>query len=175
MRGLMFGVAGSIIGFGMGVAAFGAAVNGAVVFGPIGFIIGWLVPSRSPVATTALTSPMAAPETAADCMVPQAGAPPAVPTIPQSELQRIEASLNEMVPIASRIAASIWNMQMKVLIAVGVMPFLVQRPWLLFAIAFALLAVVFPLGIVFTVTGMAAMHFDAKPEDRFLVDLIRKA
>ena len=80
-----------------------------------------------------------------------------------------------MVPIAGRIAASIWNMQMKVLIAVGVMPFLVQRPWLLFAIAFALLAFVFPLGIVFVVTGMAAMHFDAKPEDRFLVDLRHKA
>jgi len=107
--------------------------------------------------------------------VPPVEAPPAKPTIPQSELQRVEASLNEMVPIAGRIAASIWNMQMKVLIAVGVMPFLVQRPWLLFAIAFALLAFVFPLGIVFVVTGMAAMHFDAKPEDRFLVDLRHKA
>jgi hypothetical protein len=66
-------------------------------------------------------------------------------------------------------------MQMKALIAVGVMPFLVQRPRLLFAIAFALLAVVFPLGVVFTVAGMAAMHFDCKSEDRFLIDLSRKA
>jgi hypothetical protein len=96
-------------------------------------------------------------------------------TIPRSEFQRLEASLNEMVSIAGRVAASIWNMQMKALIAVGVMPFLVQRPWLLFVIAFALLAVVFPLGVVFTVTGMAAIHFDCKSEDRFLIDLSRRA
>src|SRR5882762_5302747 len=69
MRGLLFGVAGSIIGFGMGVAAFGTAVSGAVVFGPIGFIIGWMFPSGSPVATAPLTSPMVAPEPAAGSMV----------------------------------------------------------------------------------------------------------
>jgi hypothetical protein len=60
-------------------------------------------------------------------------------------------------------------MQMKFLIAVGLMNYFVQRPWLLFALAIILLAVFYPLGIVFAVTGIAAIFYEAKSENQFIV------
>lgn len=166
-RGLMFGGLGYLVGFSTGVVALGGGVNGAIVFGPIGFVIGWLMPARwtdtEAPRTTSLLDPVA--EATPD-FVEQ-------PAHERSDYQRVEQSLNEMIPIIGRVLGSVWNLEMKLLIAVGVMPYLVRHGWLLFGIAFALLAVVFPLGIVFTVTGIAAINYGAQARSNFMIDVKR--
>lgn len=76
-----------------------------------------------------------------------------------------------MMPIAGRMLAAVWNMQMKLLIAIGLMPLLQKYPWAMLGIASLLLAFVFPLGVVFSASGIAAMHFNANPKRQFLADL----
>ena len=139
-------------GLSTGVVALGGGVNGALIFGPIGFVIGWLMPTRS-IGTGASLDPTEP------------------PGVPRSDRQRVEDSLNKMMPLVGRILGSVWNLEMRLLIAVSLMSYLVRYPWLHFGIAFVLLAVVFPLGIVFTVTGFAAMHYGAKASNNFIVDL----
>lgn len=166
-RGLIYGGIGYAIGLSTGVAALGSAVSGAVVFGPIGFLIGWLMPGKggAPESPEIAPAPMAVAQATPDPVESSAA--------PRSDFARLEDSLNEMVPVAARALCSIWNLQMKLLIVVGLMPFLVRYPWLLFGTAFVLLGVVFPLGIVFTVTGVAAMHYGAEAKGNFLVNLER--
>lgn len=160
-RGLLGGGLGCLIGLSTGVVALGGGVNGALVFGPIGFVIGWLMPGKG----SAPQSPRAEAQQAPDPVESSAA--------PRSDFARLEDSLNDMVPVAARALCSIWNLQMKLLIAVGLMPHLVRYPWLLFGTAFVLLGVVFPLGIVFTVTGVAAMQYGAEAKSNFLVNLER--
>jgi hypothetical protein len=45
-RGLIFGGLGYFIGLSTGVVALGSGVSGTFVFGPIGFVIGWLMPAN---------------------------------------------------------------------------------------------------------------------------------
>lgn len=168
-RGLIYGGIGYAIGLSTGFAALGSAVSGAVVFGPIGFVIGWLMPGRG----IAPESPVAAPAVAPIAEAQQAPDPVESSAAQRSDFARLEDSLNEIVPVAARVLCSIWNLQMKLLIALGLMPHLVRHPWLLFGAAFVLLGVVFPLGIVFTVTGVAAMHYGAEARTDFLVNLER--
>ncbi|RUU11017.1 hypothetical protein EOD08_32375 [Mesorhizobium sp. M6A.T.Ca.TU.002.02.2.1] len=166
----MFGGLGCLIGFSTGVVALGGGVNGAIVFGPIGFVIGWLMPARWTDTGAPLTGPLLDP-------VAAEATPDFVeqPAHERSDYQRVEQSLKEMIPIIGRILGSVWNLEMKLLIAVGIMPYLVRHGWLLFGIAFALLAVVFPLGIVFTVTGIAAMNYGVEARSDFIIDLKRPA
>ncbi|RWP83477.1 MAG: hypothetical protein EOR11_23455 [Mesorhizobium sp.] len=168
----MFGGLGSLIGFSTGVVAMGGGVNGAIVFGPIGFVIGWLTPAKSTGAEAPPANSLLDPVLVAAEAVPD---PVDGPSAPHGDYQRVEASLSEMIPIIGRILGSVWNLEMKLLIAVGLMPYIVRHGWLLFGIALVLLAVVFPLGIVFTVTGIAAMNYGAEAGNSFIIDLTRPA
>lgn len=113
-RGLIFGGLGYLIGLSTGVAASGSAVSSAIVFGPIGFVIGWLLPARWTDADAPPTGPFPTPVEAA--MVP-APDPVEEPRAPRSDFQRVEDSLNEMIHIVGRILGSVWNMEMRLLIA----------------------------------------------------------
>ncbi|MDG4896486.1 hypothetical protein P9272_23240 [Mesorhizobium sp. WSM4976] len=63
---------------------------------------------------------------------------------------------------------------MRFLIAVGLMTLVQKYPWVLFATSFLLLAFVYPLGIAFTATGIAAITYNARGKDQFLVDLDKR-
>jgi hypothetical protein len=157
-RGLMVGACGAVVGLATGVAAFGDAVNGAVVFGPLGFLVGWLLPRNAAsgnqtVAESSSKTPVDETESA----------------LGSQDFKNAESSIDEMVPLAGKLLLSIWNLQMRGLIAVGAMEHVVRRPWLLFALALVLLAVVFPIGIVFAVTGLAGFHYGASPRGKFIV------
>ena len=176
-QGLILGGLGYFIGLSTGVAALGSAISGAFVFGPIGFLVGWLMTSRDDDVSPA---PMVAePQLPIDLdidtpspMIVERQLPVDLgieTPAPKGDYQLVEDSVSQIIPIVGRIAASVWNMQMKMLSAVGVMPYLVRHPWLLIGIGFALLAIIFPFGIIFTVTGFAAMHYGARPEDNFCV------
>lgn len=167
-RGLICCALGSFIGLSTGVAALGGAVNGALVFGPIGFLIGWMMPTP-PVRTD---WPPGDSSADADDARPEAHL--GQTEAPRGDYQRVEDSLKDIIPIVGRLLGSVWNLEMRLLIAVGLMPYLVRHPWLLFGIAFVMLALVFPLGVVFTITGLAAMSYGAEPSSRFLVDPTRR-
>lgn len=168
-RSLLCGGLGCFIGISTGVVALGGGVNGAVVFGPIGFVIGWLMPTRwlgTGAEPSLVVDPAVVEVEATQDTVEQ-------PEAPRSDYQRVEDSLSEMMPIVGRILGSVWNLEMRLLIAIGLMPYLVRHGWLLIGIAFVLLAVVFPLGIIFTVTGVAAMNYGAEAGNNFIIDLKR--
>lgn len=64
-----------------------------------------------------------------------------------------------------------WNMQMRLLIATGVMRFFRAQWWLFILLGFVLLAFVFPLGVAFVVSAFCAGEMDPKAKDNFLVPL----
>lgn len=167
-RGLICCALGSFIGLSTGVAALGGAVNGAVVFGPIGFLVGWMMPTPR---VRNDGQPRSSPADAGAAMPePNLGQTEA----PRDDYQRVEDSLKEITLLIGRLLGSVWNLEMRLLIAVGLMPYLVRHPWLLFGIAFVMLALAFPFGVVFTITGLAAMSYGAEPSSRFLVDPTRR-
>lgn len=89
-------------------------------------------------------------------------------------LKEFENSVNGLIPVIGRVLVSAWNIQMRFLIAVGLMPLVQKYPWVLFATSFLLLAFVYPLGIAFTATGIAAITYNARSKDQFLVDLDKR-
>ncbi|KFE36124.1 hypothetical protein [Thioclava atlantica] len=66
-----------------------------------------------------------------------------------------------------------WNMQMRLLIATGVMRFFRAQWWLFIVVGFALLAFVFPLGVAFIVSAFCAGEMNPKAEGDYLVPLKR--
>ncbi|MER9915400.1 MULTISPECIES: hypothetical protein [unclassified Mesorhizobium] len=89
-------------------------------------------------------------------------------------LKELEDSIGRMMPLVGRVLASAWNIQMRLLIAVGLMPFVQKYPWVLFALAFVLLALVLPVGLAFIATGISALNYNVRAKDQFLADLERR-
>lgn len=69
------------------------------------------------------------------------------------------------------LARYTWNMEMRLLKALGVMPLFVSRAWLLFVLGFMLLAATPPLGVVFVLTAFAALPMDPSGENGYIVPL----
>lgn len=64
-----------------------------------------------------------------------------------------------------------WNMQMRLLIATGMMRFFRAQWWLFIVVGFALLAFALPLGVAFIVSAFCAGEMNPKAEDDYLVPL----
>lgn len=71
----------------------------------------------------------------------------------------------------SVIGRYLWNVQMRFLRSIGVMPFFVSHWWLFLVLGFVLLAIVMPLGVVFVGTAFAASQMAPKSQDDFIVPL----
>ncbi|KGM46572.1 hypothetical protein [Pseudooceanicola atlanticus] len=70
-------------------------------------------------------------------------------------------------------ARHIWNLEMKLLRKIGVMPLFRRTWWLFVVLAILLLMFVTPLGAVFVITALCGATMDPKPEDDFIVPLQR--
>ena len=161
VRALLLGGLGVFVGSVMGVAAFGDAVNGSVVFGPIGLVIGWLLPLKNSNQSDHIDG-----EGGVTIGTDEDVTPPK-----SDELKTVEAAINEMIPIFGRIFLSIWNMQINALISIGAISYFVGRPWLFVAAAIVLLVLALPLGIIFSVTCLVAMHYGANSKDQFIIGI----
>ena len=64
-----------------------------------------------------------------------------------------------------------WNLQMKLLLAIGVMPLFRAHWWLFLVAAVLLLAFVKPLGIAFTITAFCATTMNPTAQGNFIVPL----
>jgi len=64
-----------------------------------------------------------------------------------------------------------WNLQMKLLLAIGVMPLFRAYWWLFLVVAVLLLAFVNPLGIAFTITAFCATQMEPTAKANFIVPL----
>lgn len=161
VKSLLLGGFGAIVGSVMGVAAFGDAVNGAVVFGPIGLFFGWLLPHKSSDQSSSDDSDGAITiETKEDVM-----------PLKSDEMKTVETAINEIIPLFGRMILSMWNLQVKALISIGAISHFLARPWLFVATAIVLLVLVLPLGIIFSIMGMVAMHYGANAKDQFIVSI----
>ena len=154
-----------------GLAFGGGAVNGAMIFGLIGAAIGFLVSTSKFVvgqeeATVSEQHKTHSPVTDLDHL--HASQPPDnARQLGRSVFSLFEASLN--------LGGSVWNFEMSILRNFGLLQHFVKRPWLFFLVAFVLLAIAFPAGVVFTLTGIAAIHFQVTAEDGFVARTAAKA
>ena len=64
-----------------------------------------------------------------------------------------------------------WNVQMKLLQKIGVMPVFRAHWWLFLVVGFILLAFLFPIGVAFVVSAFCAGAMDPKAENDFIVPL----
>lgn len=65
----------------------------------------------------------------------------------------------------------LWNIQMRLLKSIGVMPFFVSHWWLFWILGFVLLAFAMPLGVAFLATAFAAGQMGPKSQNDFIVPL----
>lgn len=82
--------------------------------------------------------------------------------------------VSAVVSSVSVVGRYFWNIQMKLLLNIGVMPIFRKHWWLFCVIGFLLLAFLPPLGVAFVVSAFCAGQMDPKSSDNFLVPL-RKA
>lgn len=64
-----------------------------------------------------------------------------------------------------------WNIQMQLLLMVGIMPLFRKHWWLFFVVGFILLAFIPPLGVAFIVSVFCAGQMDPKAKDNYIVPL----
>lgn len=83
----------------------------------------------------------------------------------------VHESVARLLMEGAALARYGWNMEMRLLKAVGVMPLFVSRWWLFIVLGFALLAFVPPVGLAFLLTAMAAGQMDPSAKNEFIVPL----
>lgn len=67
-----------------------------------------------------------------------------------------------------------WNLQMRLLVKIGVMPIFRAHWWIFLIVGFILLAFVFPFGVAFAVSAFCAAQMEPKAINDFVVPLRRE-
>lgn len=76
---------------------------------------------------------------------------------------------DKVVAVVSSIPCWIWNGEMSLLRSIGLMGYFAKGPWLFIALAAALIFLLLPVGIVFTVSGIFALSRNPSAENDFKV------
>lgn len=92
----------------------------------------------------------------------------------QSFGQEIEQIGRDTVPILVRFFVAIWNLLMKALVLVRLMPLFRKRPWLHAVLIFLVMAVAPYVGMFLLVAGIVANSRGAKADNDFIVCLQEK-
>lgn len=157
-----FVIAGALIGLFLGsstgVAMQGTAYNGAVVFGPLGALIGWLIASNRS-------------EKIED-------SPPKDESEEQTENEANVATdigKNAANVFSSMLAilATIWNFHIDLLEAIGLLPIFCEKPWLFFVTAVVLSFFFPPFLAIYFVCYLGASHFGVNSENKYRVAINR--
>lgn len=152
-------VVGAILGLSTGVALLGTAVNGAIIFGPIGAILGGLTAKRRAAAKPQKRQTTGNFGLAEDRQ----------PFAQTAQSENLDDAFNETVSGAKKLCFIVWNCQMRLLRACRLMDKLRAHPWLFAVIGFLLLAFAFPIGVVFAITGFVAGDQGVRRENDFRV------
>ena len=81
------------------------------------------------------------------------------------------SSIFSSVGVFSRYA---WNAQMRFLVSLGLMPLFRQHWWLFLVVAFALLAIALPLGVIWVAVAFFALNSNPAAENDYLVEIKSK-
>lgn len=92
----------------------------------------------------------------------------------QSFGQEIEQIGRDAVPILTRFFVAFWNLLMRALIAVGIMPIFRKTPWLHAVLIFLVMAVAPYVGAFFLIAGLVAGSHGVKADNDFVVSLGKK-
>lgn len=149
-------VVGFFLGGYVGIAAFGGAISGAVPFA-LAFL---LLAMRA-------TGPRSRAEVDEQPVVDH-GSEDAAHVEGGGGKELLDAVEHQVKGIV-RLACLLWNVEMQILEHARLMPYFVKFPWGLAVLAVGLLTVFFPLGLVFVVTGAAALSRGMKAERGFRV------
>lgn len=86
-----------------------------------------------------------------------------------SSLDDLKRALLDAVPVVTRFLSALWNLLMKGLIAIRVMPYLVKMPWLLAALILALIILLPPLALILLPMALIAYSRGVTALDNFLI------
>jgi len=144
---------GAFVGSSMGVAAFGGAVNGAWVFGPLGAFVGWLVAGR-------LEKPMSSEHST------QSEQSPKLP-----DTDRFANAAASVFHAILLLLAYTWNFHISALKSLGILDTFVRRP-LLFAGLCCVISLFFPPFLVaYFCCWLAASHFNASEDSLYFAKI----
>jgi len=139
---------GLFLGLSTGVAMQGTAYNGAIVFGPLGALIGWLISGNE---IEKMEEPRPTTESESEAIV-------------SFDFEKWATSIF-LVMLA--IFATVWNFHIDLLKMVRLMPYFREKPWLFFVMALVL-SVLFPPFIVpYLVCYFSASHFGLTYENGY--------
>ena len=147
---------GLFLGSSTGVAMMGTAYNGAIIFGPLGAFIGWLVSKRNE---------------------KKAGEPPLKPSPSTGNENQSENKSNVASNIGAdtanvfisvlTILATVWNFHIDLLEMIKILPVFQDKPWLFFVLAVVVSAFFPPFIAVYFICYLGAAHFGVKPENGY--------
>lgn len=86
----------------------------------------------------------------------------------------IEEVQQHVVPVVLRGLSLCWNVLMRALITLHVMPRFVRHPWLFIVLIIALMAVLPISAVFFAAIGLVAVHYNVRAEQNFLITLPAK-
>ncbi len=157
---ILAGAAGAFAGSFIGIAAMGDAISGTI---PLGLLTAYLMYLWTKDEKTERPEEINE-EAAAQSLSWQEVGQAASDMAPV-----IGKATKDLFPSLLRFFAAIWNLLMKILITIGLMPFFRKMPWLHAVLVFILLAIAFPLGVMLLITGFVAMHKNVKSENNFMI------
>jgi len=87
----------------------------------------------------------------------------------------LEEIKEHAIPVAGHWLAKSWNLLMRLLMLLHLMPLCVRHPWLLVVLIVALIAFLPFLAWFFVIIGIVALHHDVNAKNQFLIDLQKRA
>ena len=137
---------GGLIGSSFGVAGFGTATVATIPLAALGAYIAHLLTSSKDSAGEVDTS-----------------------RTPEYAFKEIESVAADAAPIIVRFLNAAWNLLMKTLLMLGLMPAAKKAPWLLVVLMLGLMVVMPILAILFIGMGAAALNAKVKGDNDFMI------